>query len=123
MKQLWKLAVSVVAKRKPSFLKLNVLGWIVLYAGAALAQQSSSGAPWDGPLCGVSNWFKGPTALAVGTIAFAAAAGGFIWGEEFRGIMKKIVNVVMAVSILIGASSFIGWIAMKMGASIGSCPA
>ncbi|QOT82249.1 hypothetical protein [Cupriavidus basilensis] len=52
-----------------------------------------------------------------------ATDGGFIWGEEFTGIMKKIVNVVMAVSILIGASSFIGWIAMKMGASIGSCPA
>ena len=112
--------LSAFRKKCPSFVQLNVVGWLLVYAGAAMAQ--STGAPWDGPLCGVAGWFRGPTALAVGTIAFAAAAGGFIYGEEFSGIMKKVVNVVMAVSLLIGGASMIGWIATKMGASIsGSC--
>lgn len=121
MKQKMLRYLGAFRKKRPSFVQLNVVGWLLVYAGAAVAQ-SSGGAPWDGPLCGVAGWFRGPTALAVGTIAFAAAAGGFIYGEEFSGIMKKVVNVVMAVSLLIGGTSMIGWIATKMGASLsGSC--
>lgn len=120
MKQKLMKYLGALRKKRPTFSQVNVVGWLLLYAGAALAQ-SSTGAPWDGPLCGVAGWFKGPTALAVGSIAFAAAAGGFIYGEEFNGIMKKVVNIVMAVSLLIGGTSIVGWIAMRMGASVGNC--
>lgn len=104
--------------KKPSFLQLNVVAWLCIYTGAALAADA---APWDGPLCGVANWFRGTTPIAIGSIAFAAAAGGFLWGEEFTGIMKKVVNIVMAIAIMIGGASFVGWIAVKMGAGASAC--
>ncbi|MFC4484267.1 TrbC/VirB2 family protein [Cupriavidus campinensis] len=97
--------------------------WAVLvlstYAGLAAAQ---SAAPWEGGLCGVANWFKGPTMVAIGSIAFAAAAGGFVFGEELTGIMKKVVNIVAAVCLAVGGGAFIGWVAVKAGATASSCP-
>lgn len=88
------------------------------YAGLACAQ---SAAPWEGGLCGVAGWFKGPTMLAVGTIAFGAAAGGFVFGEEMTGIMKKVSNITMAVCLAVGGASFLGWVAVKAGATTSSC--
>lgn len=98
--------------------------WAVLvlstYAGLAAAQ--AAGAPWESGLCGVAGWFKGPTMIAVGTIAFAAAAAGFVWGEDLTGIMKKVVNIVAAIALAIGGSAVVGWIAMKAGAAASQCP-
>lgn len=88
------------------------------YAGLACAQ---SAAPWEGGLCGVAGWFKGPTMLAVGTIAFGAAAGGFVFGEEMTGIMKKVSNITMAVCLAVGGSAFLGWVAVKAGATTSTC--
>jgi type IV secretion system protein VirB2 len=88
------------------------------YAGLACAQ---SAAPWEGGLCGVAGWFKGPTMIAIGTIAFGAAAGGFVFGEEMTGIMKKVSNITMAVCLAVGGASFLGWIAVKAGATSSTC--
>ena len=88
------------------------------YAGLACAQ---SAAPWEGGLCGVAGWFKGPTMLAIGTIAFGAAAGGFVFGEEMTGILKKVTNITMAVCLAVGGAAFLGWVAVKAGATSSTC--
>jgi type IV secretion system protein VirB2 len=99
-----------------------VFAWLCLYAGLAAAQAVGDGtAPWDSSLCGVAGWFKGTTMIAVGTVAFGVAGAGFVFGEEMTGIMKKVVNITMAVCLAIGGASFIGWVAMKMGAAKQSC--
>jgi len=96
--------------------------WLVGYAGLAAAQTVSDGtAPWDTSLCGVAGWFKGTTMIAIGTVAFGAAGAGFVFGEELTGIMKKVINIVMAIGLAIGGSAFIGWVAVKMGAAKQSC--
>lgn len=96
--------------------------WLCGYAGLAAAQSVGDGtAPWDSSLCGVANWFKGTTMIAIGTVAFGAAGAGFVFGEELTGIMKKVVNIVMAIGLAIGGSAFIGWVAVKMGAAKQSC--
>lgn len=93
-----------------------------LYAGLAVAQSVTDGhAPWDSSLCGVASWFKGPTMLAVGTIAFGAAGAGFVFGEELTGILKKVVNITMGICLAVGGAAFLGWIANKMGASAAQC--
>lgn len=87
------------------------------YAGLAMAQA----APWESSLCGLAGWFRGPTALAIATIAFFAAGASFLWGEEIAGISKKLVTIFMAVCIILGGASLVGWIATKMGVSGVSC--
>jgi type IV secretion system protein VirB2 len=73
------------------------------------------------PLCGLANAFRGPTALAIATIAFFAAGASFLWGEEIAGISKKLVTIFMAVSVILGGTSLVGWIAVKMGVGTASC--
>lgn len=112
--------VGALRRVLPTFTQANILVWLCIYAGAALAVDNNA-APWDGPLCGVAGWFKGTTPIAIGTIAFAAAAAGFFWGEELTGMLKKLVNLVIALSIMIGGASFVGWIAVKLGAGAAMC--
>lgn len=116
----------VYAKRKFSW--TNLYGALVVscYAGAAAAQStttsiSDTSAPWDSSLCGVAGWFKGAGPIAVATIAFAAAGLGFLFGEELTGMLKKLVNIVMAVSIVIGGAAIVGYIATKLGATASAC--
>jgi type IV secretion system protein VirB2 len=59
--------------------------------------------------------------IAVGTVAFGVAGAGFVFGEEMTGIMKKVVNITMAVCLALGGASFIGWVAVKAGAAKTSC--
>jgi type IV secretion system protein VirB2 len=95
--------------------------WLGTYAGLAAAQVSDSSAPWDSSLCGIAGWFRGPTMIAIGSVAFGAAGAGFVFGEELTGIMKKVLNITMAVAMAIGGASIIGWIAVKAGAARSSC--
>jgi len=95
-----------------------VLLGLLAHAGLALASDTM---PWDSPLCGLANALRGPTALAVSTIAFFAAGASFLWGEEIAGMSKKLVTIFMAVAILIGGASLVGWIAVKMGAGTTQC--
>jgi type IV secretory pathway VirB2 component (pilin) len=115
------------AKRKFSWTSLYGALIVSCYAGAAVAQTSTStsvsdtSAPWDSSLCGVAGWFKGSGPIAVATIAFAAAGLGFLFGEELTGMLKKLVNIVMAVSVVIGGAAIVGYIATKLGATASTC--
>lgn len=95
--------------------------WLLVYGGLALAQVNNEALPWEGPLCGLANGFKGPTALAVATIAFFCAGASFLWGEELTGMAKKLVTIFMAVSTILGGTALVGWIAVKMGALASQC--
>lgn len=95
--------------------------WLGTYAGLAAAQVSDGTAPWDSSLCGIAGWFRGPTMIAIGSVAFGAAGAGFVFGEELTGIMKKVLNITMAVAMAIGGASIIGWIAVKAGAAKTTC--
>jgi|GEM_PF-3060464 type IV secretory pathway VirB2 component (pilin) len=84
------------------------------YTGAAMADELSF---ITAPLCGFANVFKGPLALAVATIAFFGAGAAALWGEEIAGISKKMVNIIMAVTIMMGGSFIVSYIANKIGAT------
>jgi len=99
----------------------NLMTVVMLFGYAGLALAAGDGAPWEGPLCGLAGWFRGPTALAIASIAFFAAGASFLWGEEIAGISKKLVTIFMAVCVILGGTSLVGWIAVKMGVGATSC--
>lgn len=109
---------KIASKKYLSLANLMTALLLTLYAGMVLAD---SGAPWESTLCGFAGWFKGPTALAVATVAFFAAGASFLWGEEIAGISKKLITIFMAICIILGGSSMVGWIAAKMGTGAVSC--
>lgn len=91
--------------------------WFMVYGSAAMAQAM----PWDSPLCGFANALRGPAALAISTVAFFAAGASFLWGEEIAGMSKKLVTIVMGVTVLLGGAGLVGWIAARMGAAGAVC--
>lgn len=103
--------------RKMSSTQFWVGFWMLTYGGLASAQAM----PWDGPLCGFANALRGPAALAISTVAFFAAGASFLWGEEIAGMSKKLVTIVMGVTVLIGGAGLVGWIAAKMGGVTAAC--
>lgn len=117
-------AALTAVKRMPSQMtwsKAFTVLWLGTYAGLAAAQVSDGSAPWDSSLCGIAGWFRGPTMIAVGSIAFGAAGAGFVFGEELTGILKKVVNITMGVCLAVGGSAILGWIAIKAGAAKSTC--
>jgi type IV secretory pathway VirB2 component (pilin) len=92
---------------------------IVLLGLPVAAFAAGEAAPWDGALCWLVGALKGKTAIAVATIAFVAAAVGFVWGEQLTGIFKTMVNIFVAVCIMLGASSIVNIIASKVDSSYG----
>ncbi|MFC3110933.1 TrbC/VirB2 family protein [Undibacterium arcticum] len=108
-------------KPKMSATQFWVGVWCMVYGGLALAQTAGGSMPWDGPLCGFANALRGPAALAISTVAFFAAGASFLWGEEIAGMSKKLVTIVMGVTVLIGGAGLVGWIAAKMGAAGAAC--
>lgn len=109
-------------KKFLSYFSLRNISLALFMTGAAgVAMAAGDGMPWDGPLCGLATALRGPAALAISTIAFFAAGAAFLWGEEIAGMSKKLVTIFMAITILLGSASLVGWIAVKMGAATAAC--
>ncbi len=92
---------------------------MILFGYAEMAM--SARMPWERPLCELANAFRGPTAVAISSIAFFAAGASFVFGEEIAGVSKKMVGIFMAICIMIGAPSLVGWIAQILGYGSASC--
>lgn len=99
------------SNRKAALLSFGLL--LMSFADIAMAQV----LPWESPICGLASAFRGPWAIGIATIAFAAAAAMWAFGEELTGIAKRLATTVIAVSITLGSSALVGWIAVKVGAA------
>lgn len=77
--------------------------WFV--TGVARAQ--SSGLPWEGPLTSLQNSLTGPVARAIGVIALAVTGGMLAFGGELSDFTKRILMVVLALSVMLLANSFL----------------
>lgn len=84
-----------------NFLVVMLLG---TYASGAYAEVAGA-MPWDGPVCTVANAITGKLAFGISIAAFFGAGASLVWGEELSGIVKKLLTIVVAVSILVGGSS------------------
>ena len=114
-----KIRIRKVAKWVEDKLYQLMMGALLsFYGGAVFADDSM---PWNSWLNSLACNLRGGTAVTVATIAFAVAGIGFLWGEEMSGIMKKLVNIVIAVAICIGGATIINAIASKFGVSSLTC--
>ena len=70
----------------------------VLTTSVALA---GTNMPWDTPIQTLEHDLTGPFATGVSVIAFVAAGIALIFGEELSGIIKKLLTIVVAISIIV----------------------
>ena len=78
------------------------LGAAWLYCGIANAQ-----LPWETPLSTLETSLTGPIAKSIGVIALAVSGGMLAFGGELNEFTKRIMMVVLAISVMLLAGSFV----------------
>ena len=79
-----------------------LLGASWLYCGVAHAQ-----LPWESPLQTLQKSLTGPVAKAIGVIALAVSGGMLAFGGELSDFTKRILMVVLALSVMLLANGFL----------------
>lgn len=72
------------------------------------AHAASSGGgslPWESPLKTVLNSLDGPVAYAISIIAIVAAGATLVWGGEISEFTRRIIFVVLVISLIALATS------------------
>lgn len=62
--------------------------------------------PWEGPLEQIQESLTGPVARAIGVVALAASGGMLAFGGELGDFTKRIMMVVLALSVMLLANNF-----------------
>src|SRR3989338_9538501 len=70
------------------------------------AYATATGLPWETPLQKILDSLTGPVAKILGVIAIVIAGFGIAFGES-GGVMRRIFQVVLGLSIAFTASSFV----------------
>ncbi|GAN80368.1 TrbC/VirB2 family protein [Acidocella aminolytica] len=77
---------------------------------AALAASTGGGGsnlPFMGPLQSIENTITGPFAYAITMIGLVMAGAGLVFFGEMSEFMRRLLYVVMAGSLLLGASQIV----------------
>lgn len=99
----------------------SVLALIALVLVMVLPETSWAGSavmPWDGPLEKVKNSITGPFAAALSLIGVVVAGAMLIFGGEMGEFARKMVMIVLVLSLIVGASAIISTLYGSSGAVI-----
>lgn len=91
-------------KRMKNTVKIIALTSLLIVI-ASTANAASAGMPWETPLTTILNSISGPVAKVIAAIVITATGIGIAAGEGGSGI-RKMLWVVMGLSIAFGATSF-----------------
>ncbi len=79
---------------------------LVLGLSAFAAEAAETGLPWESVLDKILASLTGPVARAVGVVAIVLAGFGMAFGES-GGTMRKVLQIVLGLSIAFTASSLL----------------
>lgn len=79
---------------------------------------TGGGLPWETPLKTVESSLTGPAALAISTCALFACGATLVFGGEMTEFVKRALYAVVAISFIVGGSSFMSMVFGTSGAEI-----
>lgn len=99
---------NVILKKGGTILERHGI-WILIVLGYIVMNQigiaTSTSMPWEGPLDKLVKSFTGPVARAIGVLAICTCGGMMAFGE-MGSAMKKMLNIVLGLSIIFSAASW-----------------
>lgn len=101
---------------------LFALMFAVLLMSDPVNAGSAAGLPWEGPLDKLKNSITGPVALAVSLIGIVVAGGMLIFGGELGEFARRIIMVVLVLSLLVAANNLLTAFYGSAGAVIHQVP-
>lgn len=87
-------------------IRIFLLFFILFWSEFLLAGSAGGGLPWDSPLETLSESITGPVAFFVSLIGIVASLVGLVFGGDKSQILKIGTSLVLVISIIVGASSF-----------------
>ncbi len=97
-----KAAHQIFRKSRTPFTGLLTL---ILVCIGDRAFAASAGMPWEGPIMQLVSSLTGPVAKGIGIVAIAAAGLGMALSESGHA-MKKLIGIILGLSIAFTAGSF-----------------
>lgn len=82
------------------------LGSLMLFPSETWAV-TAGGLPWDTPLQNIKDSLTGPVASIVAFIGIAVAGLTLIFGGELGDFTRKMIMLVLVLSILLGGAAFL----------------
>ena len=93
--------INRMKNRLAAVLLLGALTFLALPDKVSAAQ--AQGLPWEGPLAKLQASLSGPVAGAISIIAIVICGAALIFGGEINEFTKKMIFVVLVVSVIAGA--------------------
>jgi len=78
---------------------------VLVAAEPALA--TDTGMPWEPALTRIQNSMTGPVALAVSILGIFVCGALLIFGGDMQEFVRRMIYVVLAIALLVSASSLI----------------
>ncbi len=86
---------------------LGLSASLLIFSEFGLSAAGGASMPWEGPLRAIMGSLTGPTAGFIALIAIVVCGALLIFGGDFSGFARNVINVVIASSIILGASNII----------------
>lgn len=87
---------------------LLVAGFVlVALAAGEPALASDAGMPWESALTKVRNSLTGPVALVIAILGIVVCGAMLVFGGDLQEFTRRMIYLVLAVSILVSASSLV----------------
>jgi type IV secretion system protein VirB2 len=94
------------------FLALAVL------ASEAAAGTGGGGLPWESPLQTIADSISGPVAYAISLIGIVVAGAMLVWGGEINEFARRIIMLVLVISLIVFATQLLSTLFNVSGAVI-----
>ncbi len=104
---------SISCKNSGEWMVLNWLPCLLLLALFALClacpgnahAATSTGMAWETPLAQIKDSIKGPVAFTISLLGLIGAGATLIWGGEINEFVRKLVFLVLIISLMAFATS------------------
>jgi type IV secretion system protein VirB2 len=96
-----------------------MLGGAVLLMVCSTEAAASTGGgslPWETPLQTISTSITGPVAYAISLIGIVVAGAMLIWGGEINEFARRVIMLVMVISLIVFASNILSTLFSVSGA-------
>lgn len=98
---------------------LAVITLSVLWPTQAHASTSSGASlPWESPLNSFKDSITGPVAFAISILGIIGCGAALIWGGEISDFVRKMIMVILVISILVFANKILITLFQTSGAVI-----
>jgi type IV secretion system protein TrbC len=94
--------------------KSSFVFFIAIAALIAAFPVFAQALPWESPLQTLATSLTGPTAGAIALIALFAAGAVLVFGGEISDFAKRLIYIVIAVSLLIGGAALLRMIGVAV---------